>query len=152
MTTPRIAEKRPTTATAKASQPASETATPEAKKPSGTARVSEAKKPSGAEKTRRPGAGPAGKSPKGTATAASGGRTITVTLPGLGEAATWAVDAVAGPVAIARRALTARRGLPVYAGLGALAVVGALEWPLAVGMGIGYAVLRSKGLPTRQGS
>ncbi|MGV9248845.1 hypothetical protein [Streptomyces sp. NPDC003710] len=140
MTTPRIAEKRPTTATAKPSQPASETATPEAKKPSGT------------EKTRRPGAGPAGKSPKGTATAASGRRTITVTLPGLGEAATWAVDAVAGPVATARRALTARRGLPVYAGLGALAVMGALEWPLAVGMGIGYAVLRSKGLPTRQGS
>ncbi|MFJ5531091.1 hypothetical protein [Streptomyces sp. NPDC093261] len=58
-------------------------------------------------------------------------------------------DAAAGPMAAARRALTARRGLPLYAGLGALAVVGAVEWPLAVGIGIGYAVLRPKGRPTR---
>ncbi|MET8954188.1 hypothetical protein ACWEO4_12935 [Streptomyces sp. NPDC004393] len=52
-------------------------------------------------------------------------------------------------MATAGRALTARRGLPLYAGLGALAVLGAVEWPLAVGIGIGYAVLRTKGLPTR---
>ncbi|MGW1160185.1 hypothetical protein ACWD5Q_28555 [Streptomyces sp. NPDC002513] len=52
-------------------------------------------------------------------------------------------------MATARRALTARRGLPLYAGLGALAVVGAVEWPLAVGLGIGYAVLRPRGLSPR---
>ncbi|MFJ7904252.1 hypothetical protein ACIQ6V_27840 [Streptomyces sp. NPDC096198] len=71
------------------------------------------------------------------------------TLPGLGGTADRAADAVAAPLAAARRALTARHGLPLYAGLGALAVVGVLEWPLAVGLGVGYAVLRTKGEPDR---
>ncbi|MFI9645489.1 hypothetical protein ACIHAA_04230 [Streptomyces sp. NPDC052040] len=54
---------------------------------------------------------------------------------------------MAASLAAARRALTARHGLPLYAGLGALAVVGVLEWPLAVGLGVGHAVLRTKGEP-----
>jgi hypothetical protein len=55
-------------------------------------------------------------------------------------------------VATARRLLPAKGGLPLYAGLGVLAVVGALEWPVAAGVGIGYAVLRSSGLLTRPGT
>ncbi|MEU6217838.1 hypothetical protein ABZ845_10005 [Streptomyces sp. NPDC047022] len=60
--------------------------------------------------------------------------------------ASRALSAAAVPVTAARRALPAKDGLPLYAGLGALAVFGALEWPLAVGIGIGYAVLRRSGL------
>ncbi|MEU6096283.1 hypothetical protein [Streptomyces sp. NPDC047079] len=120
------------------------TRTPKAKKPAKVKKPAEAKKPP------LPEAGQAAKSSKRNPTAASGEHTITLTLPGLGEAATWAVSVAAGPVATARRALTARHGLPLYAGLGALAAVGALEWPLAVGVGIGYAVLRSKGLLPRR--
>jgi hypothetical protein len=86
------------------------------------------------------------KSPKKSSTATSGARTIAVTLPGLGEAATWVVNAAAIPVATVRRVLPVKGGLPLYAGLGALAVAGALEWPVAVGVGIGYAVLRHNGL------
>lgn len=77
--------------------------------------------------------------------AARGGRTITLTVPSLGEAATWAVDAVTVPVAAARRVLPDAHGLPLYVGLGALAVAGALEVPVALGLGIGYAVLRHRG-------
>ncbi len=86
------------------------------------------------------------KSPKKSSTATSGARTIAVTLPGLGEAATRAVNAAAVPMATVRRVLPVKGGLPLYAGLGALAVAGALEWPVAVGVGIGYAVLRYNGL------
>lgn len=77
--------------------------------------------------------------------AASGKRTITLTVPSFGEAATWAVNAVAVPVAAARRVLPAAHGLPLYVGIGALAVAGALEAPVALGLGIGYALLRHKG-------
>jgi hypothetical protein len=38
-----------------------------------------------------------------------------------------------------------RGGLPVYLGAGGMAVLGVLEWPLAVGVGAGYAVLRRWG-------
>jgi hypothetical protein len=77
--------------------------------------------------------------------AASAGRTITLTVPSLGEAATRVLDAMAFPVAAARRVLPTAPGLPLlYAGLGALAVVGALEAPVALGIGIGYAVLRHR--------
>lgn len=77
--------------------------------------------------------------------AASRAHTITLTFPPLGEAAVRVVRAVAEPVATARRVLPAAHGLPLYAGLGALAVAGALELPVALGIGIGYAVLRHKG-------
>ncbi|MFE9098160.1 hypothetical protein [Streptomyces sp. NPDC007264] len=73
----------------------------------------------------------------------SGARTITLTVPGLGRTTTHLV----GAVAAARRALPAERGLPLYAGLGVLAVAGALEWPVALGFGIGYAALRRGGSP-----
>ena len=88
---------------------------------------------------------PVRKQPVRKSSAASGGRTITLTVPSLGEAATQAVRAVAEPMATARRMLPAAHGLPLYAGLGALAVAGALELPVALGIGIGYAMLRHKG-------
>lgn len=69
---------------------------------------------------------------------------ITVTIP-VDRAADTAKKAVALPVATARRVLPAKGGLPLYAGLGALGVAGVLEWPVAVGIGIGYAVLRRGG-------
>jgi len=75
----------------------------------------------------------------------SGGHTITLTVPSLGAAATRVIDAATVPVATARRVLPAKGGLPLYAGLGALAVASVLEWPVAIGIGIGYAVLRSNG-------
>ncbi|MFD1657191.1 hypothetical protein ACFSL4_02820 [Streptomyces caeni] len=78
----------------------------------------------------------------------SGARTVSITVPGLGGAVTRVVGAVSVPMAAARRALPAERGLPLYAGLGALAVAGALEWPVALGLGIGYAALRRGGSPT----
>ncbi|MFF3905659.1 hypothetical protein ACFYZJ_06515 [Streptomyces sp. NPDC001848] len=68
-----------------------------------------------------------------------------MTVPTLGGAAAWAVDAVAAPLASVRRVLPAAHGLPLYVGLGALALAGALEAPTALGLGIGYAVLRRKG-------
>jgi hypothetical protein len=59
-----------------------------------------------------------------------------------------AADQVAGamllPLAVARRVLP-RQELPVYLGVGALAVVGVIEWPVAVGAGLGYAALRRWG-------
>ncbi|MEV6291582.1 hypothetical protein ACWET9_38730 [Streptomyces sp. NPDC004059] len=128
MTTPKTAAKRPSTRATDPSRPASRTNT-----------------------TQRSDAGPTTKPPK-TSAAASGGHTITITLPALGEAATRVVTAATVPVATARRLLPAKDGLPLYAGLGVLAVVGALEWPVAAGVGIGYAVLRSSGLLTRPGT
>jgi hypothetical protein len=133
VTTPKTAEKRPAPRSKRAPRTASR-----------------------AKTTKRPAAGPAARPPKKTATAARppkkaptpapGRRTITVTVPPIGEMATRAVSAAAVPVTTARRALPAKGGLPLYAGLGALAVFGALEWPLAVGIGIGYAVLKHNGL------
>jgi len=66
-------------------------------------------------------------------------------VPSLGDTASKAINAAAAPVATARRVLPANGGLPLYAGLGALAVASVLEWPVAIGIGIGYAVLRSNG-------
>ena len=45
----------------------------------------------------------------------------------------------------ARDVLDRRGGLPAYVGAGALAVFGAIEWPVAVGAGVGYAALRRWG-------
>lgn len=129
MTTPKTAAKHPSARASVPSRPASRTNTTQR---------------SDAEPTRTP--------LKKTSAAASGGHTITITLPALGEAATRVVSAATVPVAIARRLLPAEGGLPLYAGLGVLAVVGALEWPVAAGVGIGYAVLRSNGLLARPGT
>ena len=65
-----------------------------------------------------------------------------------GQRQPGAADQIAGamllPLAVARRVLP-RQELPVYLGVGALAVVGAIEWPVAVGAGLGYAALRRWG-------
>ncbi|MEU1594766.1 hypothetical protein ABZ468_18295 [Streptomyces sp. NPDC005708] len=122
MTTPKTAAKRPATRNGSATRPASRTKT-----------------------TQRPATPRAAKAPKKRSTTASG-KQITITVPPLGEAAGRAVDAAAVPVETARRVLPAKGGLPLYAGLGALAVIGALEWPVAAGIGIGYALLRHNGL------
>ncbi|MFD8388296.1 hypothetical protein ACFV2N_03565 [Streptomyces sp. NPDC059680] len=129
MTTPKTAGKRTSTRGTEPSRPASRTKT-----------------------TQRSGAKPTTNPPTQVPAATSGGRTITITLPALGEAATRVVTAATVPVATVRRLLPADGGLPLYAGLGVLAVAGALEWPVAAGVGIGYAVLRSNGLLTRPGS
>ncbi|MEU8828776.1 hypothetical protein [Streptomyces sp. NPDC048636] len=79
-------------------------------------------------------------------------RTVTVTMPTLktvGHATTRAAGGAAHaammPFNVARRVLPAKGGLPLYAGLGALGAVEVLEWPVAVGIGVGYAVLRRGG-------
>ncbi|MEU5100536.1 hypothetical protein [Streptomyces sp. NPDC020996] len=70
------------------------------------------------------------------------GHTLTIPLDDVADAARKAVTL---PVTAAQRVLPAKGGLPLYAGLGALALAGALEWPVAAGIGIGYAVLRRGG-------
>ncbi|MBZ4319486.1 hypothetical protein [Streptomyces huiliensis] len=73
-----------------------------------------------------------------------GGRTVTVTIP-VDTLAGVAVEAVKLPITAAQRILPAKGGLPLYLGVGALGVAGVLEWPVAAGIGIGYAVLRKGG-------
>ncbi|MEU0967634.1 hypothetical protein ABZ357_20195 [Streptomyces sp. NPDC005917] len=68
----------------------------------------------------------------------------TITIP-LDSVAHTVQKAVTLPVTAAQRILPAKGGLPLYAGLGALALAGALEWPVAAGIGIGYALLRRGG-------
>jgi hypothetical protein len=72
------------------------------------------------------------------------GHTVTVTVP-LDRVAGAAGSVAMMPVAVARKVLPAKGGLPLYLGLGALGIAGVLEWPVALGVGIGYAVLRHGG-------
>jgi hypothetical protein len=72
------------------------------------------------------------------------GHTVTVTVP-LDRMAGTAASVAKAPVDVARKVLPAKGGLPLYLGLGALGVAGVLEWPVALGVGIGYAVLRHGG-------
>jgi len=72
------------------------------------------------------------------------GHTVTVTVP-LDRMAGTAASVVKAPVNVARKVLPAKGGLPLYLGLGALGVAGVLEWPVALGVGLGYAVLRHGG-------
>ncbi|WP_245703414.1 hypothetical protein [Streptomyces lushanensis] len=82
-----------------------------------------------------------------------GRRTFTVTvpalpsLPSMEQVTNDAARAAKAPVTVAREVLPAKGGLPLYLGLGAMGAVGVLEWPVAVGIGIGYAVLRNKNGP-----
>ncbi|MBD3006986.1 MULTISPECIES: hypothetical protein [unclassified Streptomyces] len=57
-----------------------------------------------------------------------------------------AARAAMKPIEMARRVLPAKGGLPLYVGLGALGAVEVIEWPVAVGIGVGYAVLRKGGI------
>ncbi|UQW99478.1 hypothetical protein [Streptomyces sp. RerS4] len=75
----------------------------------------------------------------------NGQRSFTVTVPSFDRVAGGAVNAAMLPVAVARQVLPAKKGLPIYLGLGALAAAEVLEWPVAIGIGIGYAVLRREG-------
>lgn len=59
--------------------------------------------------------------------------------------ASGAVNTALTPVAVAREVLPAKGGLPLYLGLGALGAAEVLEWPVAIGIGVGYAVLRRAG-------
>lgn len=70
---------------------------------------------------------------------------LTVTIP-VGQAAEKVGQLVSAPIGAARRALPAKGGLPMYAGLGALGIAGVLQWPVAAGIGVGYAVLRRTGM------
>ncbi|MGW7755427.1 hypothetical protein ACWGK6_28635 [Streptomyces violaceusniger] len=67
-------------------------------------------------------------------------RTVTFTVP---RAAMATASVVTLPIRTARRILPAKGGLPLYLGLGAMGLAGVLEWPIAVGVGVGYAVLRN---------
>ncbi|MFI1335069.1 hypothetical protein ACH4U7_34175 [Streptomyces sp. NPDC020845] len=85
------------------------------------------------------------------ATAEGGKRSFTVTVPTMGRPTMGSVagglmDAALLPVAMARRWLPAKGGLPLYVGLGLLGAADAIEWPVAVGIGVGYAVLRRGGI------
>ncbi len=72
-------------------------------------------------------------------------RDLTVTIP-VGKAAEKVTQLVSAPVGAARKAVPAKGGLPMYAGLGALGIAGVLQWPVAAGIGVGYAVLRRTGM------
>lgn len=72
-------------------------------------------------------------------------RTITLTVPSLDRVASGALNAALLPVAVARQVLPAKRGLPLYVGLGVLGAADVIEWPVAIGIGLGYAVLRRSG-------
>ncbi|WP_158502601.1 hypothetical protein [Streptomyces bingchenggensis] len=80
------------------------------------------------------------------AMAGGGKRSFTVTVPTAGRMAGGLMDAALLPVAVARRWLPAKGGLPLYVGLGLLGAADAIEWPVAVGIGVGYAVLRRGGV------
>ncbi|MCL2555153.1 MAG: hypothetical protein FWE75_23795 [Actinomycetia bacterium] len=69
---------------------------------------------------------------------------MTITIP-VDSAANAVGKVVTLPVTAAQRILPAAGGLPLYVGLGALGIVGVLEWPVAAGIGVGYAVLRQGG-------
>ncbi|MGP4002135.1 hypothetical protein [Streptomyces sp. 8N706] len=73
-------------------------------------------------------------------------RTVTITLPSFDRVASRAANAAMLPVAAARQVLPAKGGLPVYVGLGVLGIADVIEWPVAVGIGVGYAVLRRQGV------
>lgn len=77
-----------------------------------------------------------------------GQRQITVTVPTAGRVVSGAANAALLPVAVARQVLPAKGGLPLYLGLGVLGAVDVLEWPVAIGIGVGYAVLRRGGALT----
>lgn len=108
---------------------------------SGTAKATSAR---GKQRT----AESAGKTPERQATATHNepteeGRTLSVSVPSsLDRVVSGAANAVLLPVAVARRVLPAKGGLPLYLGLGALGVADVLDWPVAIGIGVGYAVLR----------
>jgi hypothetical protein len=55
------------------------------------------------------------------------------------------VDVATAPFAIAGRVLPAKKGLPLYVGLGVLAAAEIIEWPVAAGIGVGYAAIRRWG-------
>ncbi|MFH8369338.1 hypothetical protein [Streptomyces sp. NPDC018031] len=79
-------------------------------------------------------------------------RTAGVPLPSLEKVADGAMNAAMFPVAVARQVLPRKKGLPLYLGLGALGAAEVIEWPVAVGIGVGYAVLRGHGLPAGPGT
>jgi hypothetical protein len=79
------------------------------------------------------------------------GHDINVHIP-VDRMAHKAADAAMLPVALARQVLPAKGGLPVYIGLGALGAAGVIEWPVALGIGAGYAVLRRTGLMPSSGA
>ncbi|MGR4880797.1 hypothetical protein ACIPUC_15530 [Streptomyces sp. LARHCF249] len=95
----------------------------------------------------RPAESPAGPTASPPPPNESGGeqRTITLTVPSFGRVANGAWSAALLPVAAARQILPAKKGLPLYAGLAVLGAADVLEWPVAIGIGIGYAVLRRDG-------
>lgn len=97
--------------------------------------------PSSAE-TDTTGERPAEPPPKATAPPSAAKRTVTLTMPSPGKIASGVLDAAMAPVAVARRVLPAKKGLPLYLGLGVLGAAEVLEWPVAIGIGVGYAVLR----------
>jgi len=87
----------------------------------------------------------AGRTGRSAATRPAAWRGVDDVLRPVASAARQTVGVVSVPVGQARRVLDRKGGLPVYLGAGALAVVGALEWPVAAGVGLGYAGLRRWG-------
>ncbi|MEV6425786.1 hypothetical protein [Streptomyces sp. NPDC051662] len=141
MTTPTATGKR--AASTKASR-----STAKAKRAAGSAGAPAA----ATHRSRGSGAGPktakeAATTKRAKSSASDGRHTFTVTVPSFNRVTDDAVKAAMVPVAVAREVLPAKGGLPLYLGLGAMGVVGVLEWPVAVGIGVGYAVLRGRNGP-----
>ncbi|MEV5986753.1 hypothetical protein AB0L85_17285 [Streptomyces sp. NPDC052051] len=136
MTTPKTPGNRPTTPKTRTSRPATKATRTSRTPRSGTQPVAKDKRAPRSSDTQPVAASPETK---------PGGRTITLTVPTLGEAATRAINVATTPVATARRLLPVKGGLPLYTGLGVLTVASVIEWPVALGIGVGYAVLRAHG-------
>jgi hypothetical protein len=73
--------------------------------------------------------------------------TVTVSLPSAKQVVSGAVNTALLPVAVARKVLPAKGGLPLYLSLGVLGAADVVNWPVAIGVGVGYAVLRRSGPP-----
>lgn len=155
-------------ATSKSRTPSSKSRTPS--KTAAASKSAQAGKTKAAKSTQRSKTAKAAKSAKPTPQ--KGDHRITVTIPSLGHvaqatgldraASATHLDRVDGgrigraaknaanvalmPIAAARRVLPAKGGLPLYAGLGVLGAAEVIEWPVALGVGVGYAVLRRGGV------
>ena len=134
-----------TTASQSSRRTAKRAATSTAKSPKGGAGRGRASGTTAARSTKARGTG--SRSKAGRSDKASGGghdHDLTFTIP-VDSAAGAVGKVVSLPVTAAQRILPAKGGLPLYVGLGALGIAGVLEWPVAAGIGVGYAVLRQGG-------
>ncbi|MEU9790105.1 hypothetical protein AB0E27_05675 [Streptomyces sparsogenes] len=147
MSTPTTSRKRGSSDKTKTATKATARKTAAERKTTGRQKAAATKSTASEKATATPAkAGTKAEKPPVTTSSGDGKRSFTVTIPTAGRMASGLADAALLPVAVARRWLPAKGGLPLYVGLGVLGAVEAIEWPVAVGIGIGYAVLRRGGV------